>query len=58
LPVRFRAAYVADDEIDELVARCAAWARPGDVIDLAQRRDERDDQNDHGTAGSPVGVRA
>ena len=41
LPVRFRAAYVADDEIDELVTRCATWARPGDVIDLAQRRDDR-----------------
>ena len=40
LPIRFRAAYVSDEEIDELVTRCAAWARPGDVIDLAQRRDD------------------
>ena len=45
LPVRFRAAYVTDDEIDELVARCAAWARPGDVIDLAQRRDDTTDDD-------------
>src|SRR4029079_16657742 len=61
LPVRFRAAYVSDEEIDELVTRCAAWARPGDVIDLAQRRDEHDDQDDDGddgTAGATVGVRA
>jgi len=57
LPVRFRAAYVADEEIDELVTRCATWARPGDVIDLAHRRDQDDDdQDDDGTA--PVGVRA
>jgi S-DNA-T family DNA segregation ATPase FtsK/SpoIIIE len=56
LPVRFRAAYVADEEIDELVTRCATWARPGDVIDLAKRRDRHDDdQDDDGTA--PVGVR-
>ena len=33
LPVRFRAAYVADNEIDELVDRCHPWARSGDVID-------------------------
>ncbi len=65
LPVRFRAAYVSDDEIDELVTRCAAWTRPGDVIDLAQRRDhtdtdddQGDDDGDEGTAGVPVGVRA
>jgi S-DNA-T family DNA segregation ATPase FtsK/SpoIIIE len=60
LPVRFRAAYVADEEIDELVTRCAAWVRPGDVIDLAQRRDGNNDQDgdDDGTAGAPVGVRA
>src|SRR6478672_8520509 len=61
LPVRFRAAYVADEEIDELVARCAAWARPGDVIDLAKRRgngpDDEDEGGDEGT-GVPVGVRA
>jgi S-DNA-T family DNA segregation ATPase FtsK/SpoIIIE len=65
LPVRFRAAYVADDEIDELVTRCAAWVRPGDVIDLAQHRGEHDDRDngrddedgDEGT-GVPVGVRA
>jgi DNA segregation ATPase FtsK/SpoIIIE, S-DNA-T family len=52
LPVRFRAAYVADDEIDELVTRCATWARPGDVIDLVQRRDQantdQDDDEDEG----------
>jgi DNA segregation ATPase FtsK/SpoIIIE, S-DNA-T family len=62
LPVRFRAAYVADEEIDELVTRCATWARPGDVIDLAQRRDNPaggpdDEDGDEGT-GVPVGVRA
>ena len=69
LPVRFRAAYVSDDEIDELVQRCAAWARPGDVIDLAQRRnhggiDDDDGDQDEGDQGEdgdegtgvPVGV--
>ncbi|WP_300014964.1 hypothetical protein [Pseudonocardia sp.] len=34
LPVRFRAAFVSDDEIDELVQRCTPWARPGDVIEM------------------------
>ena len=34
LPVRFRAAFVSDDEIDELVERCQPWARPGDVIEM------------------------
>lgn len=34
LPVRFRAAFVSDDEIDELVERCTPWARPGDVIEM------------------------
>jgi S-DNA-T family DNA segregation ATPase FtsK/SpoIIIE len=58
LPVRFRAAYVSDEEIDELVARCAAWARPGDVIDLAKRRDHGpdDEDGDDGTAGIPMGA--
>ena len=49
-----RAAYVSDEEIDELVARCAAWARPGDVIDLTQRRDHSgngDQDDDYGDAG-------
>jgi len=71
LPVRFRAAYVSDDEIDELVQRCATWARPGDVIDLARRRnhdnidddiddegdqdEDGDEDGDEGT-GVPVGV--
>src|SRR6478735_8965214 len=40
LPVRFRAALVTDDEIDELVDRCQPWARPGDVIDAPD--DEQD----------------
>jgi DNA segregation ATPase FtsK/SpoIIIE, S-DNA-T family len=40
LPVRFRAAYVSDDEIDELVDRCHPWARSGDVIDPPD--DDRD----------------
>lgn len=35
LPVRFRAAFVSDDEIDELVERCQPWARPGDVIEVS-----------------------
>ena len=62
LPVRFRAAYVSDDEIDELVTRCATWARPGDVIDLAQRRDEppttgrRGRRRGHRRAGGGAGV--
>ena len=63
LPVRFRAAYVSDDEIDELVTRCAAWARPGDVIDLAKRRDDHDPDDDdedgdgrHRDAGGGAGV--
>jgi S-DNA-T family DNA segregation ATPase FtsK/SpoIIIE len=43
LPVRFRAALVTDDEIDELVDRCQPWARPGDVID--QPDTEPDDQD-------------
>lgn len=34
LPVRFRAAYVSDAEIDELAATCSPWAQSGDVIDL------------------------
>jgi S-DNA-T family DNA segregation ATPase FtsK/SpoIIIE len=34
LPVRFRAAFVSDAEIDELVERCQRWARPGDVIEM------------------------
>lgn len=34
LPVRFRAAFVSDAEIDELVERCHPWARPGDVVDM------------------------
>ena len=59
LPVRFRAAYVADEEIDELVTRCTTWARPGDVIDLAQRRDHGQDDEEQGDDGTPpVGVRA
>lgn len=44
LPVRFRAAFVSDDEIDELVQRCRPWARPGDVIDMP-RRDDLDDED-------------
>jgi S-DNA-T family DNA segregation ATPase FtsK/SpoIIIE len=32
LPVRFRAAMVTDDEIDELVERCHPWAQAGEVI--------------------------
>jgi S-DNA-T family DNA segregation ATPase FtsK/SpoIIIE len=40
LPVRFRAAHVTDEEIDELVDRCHPWAQPGDVID--RDGDERD----------------
>ena len=34
LAVRFRAAYVTDAEIDELVAECSPRAQPGDVINL------------------------
>ena len=58
LPVRFRAALVTDDEIDELVDRCQPWARPGDVIDPRSAATTRrpEDQDDGGTA--PVGVRA
>lgn len=55
LPVRFRAAYVTDDEIDELVARCSPWAQPGDVIDLP-RRDRDGDDGDEGAAGALVGA--
>ena len=62
LPIRFRAAYVSDEEIDELVDRCAAWTRPGDVIDLANRRNDhdpdRDDEDGEEGTGEPVGVRA
>ena len=35
LPVRFRAAYVTDPEIDELARECTPWAQPGDVINLS-----------------------
>jgi hypothetical protein len=38
LPVRFRAAFVSDAEIDELVERCRPWARAADVIDLPALR--------------------
>jgi S-DNA-T family DNA segregation ATPase FtsK/SpoIIIE len=56
LPVRFRAAYVTDDEIDELVHRCTPCARPGDVIPLPQRpdldNDDRDDDADDESGGA------
>ncbi|MGH3611249.1 MAG: FtsK/SpoIIIE domain-containing protein [Pseudonocardia sp.] len=62
LPVRFRAAYVTDDDIDELAARCARWAQSGDVIDLPRRdhdhdgSDSQDDDGDDGAAGALVGT--
>jgi S-DNA-T family DNA segregation ATPase FtsK/SpoIIIE len=49
LPVRFRAAYVTDDEIDELVHRFTPCAKPGDVIAMPRRPDlDSDDQDDDG----------
>jgi S-DNA-T family DNA segregation ATPase FtsK/SpoIIIE len=52
LPVRFRAAYVTDPEIDELATECSPWAQPGDVIDLPTdaERDSDDDGADRGVA--------
>lgn len=62
LPVRFRAAYVTDAEIDELVYWCAPYAHPGDVIDLPPRWQQHHDQHggqgdgDERDDGDPVGV--
>ena len=50
LPVRFRAAYVDDDEIDELVRRCSPFAGPGDVIDMPQPQDNSGAGDDEGAA--------
>jgi DNA segregation ATPase FtsK/SpoIIIE, S-DNA-T family len=55
LPVRFRTAYVTDDEIDELVARCGPWARPGDVIPMPRPdvdNDPDDDEDDDESGGA------
>ena len=41
LPVRFRAAYVADDEIDELVTRCAPPTRTSAAASGADDRGRR-----------------
>ncbi|MGD9531823.1 MAG: FtsK/SpoIIIE domain-containing protein, partial [Pseudonocardia sp.] len=52
LPIRFRAAYVTDHEIDELVDRCAirpprgSGGGDGEVIDLHPRNDRDSDGND------------
>ncbi|WP_214368218.1 FtsK/SpoIIIE domain-containing protein [Pseudonocardia sp. H11422] len=40
LPVRFRAAYVDDSEIDELVDRCAIHPPPAQVLPFRPERDE------------------
>jgi hypothetical protein len=37
--VRFRAGWVTDDEIDELVTRCTPADRLGDVIDINSHAD-------------------
>jgi S-DNA-T family DNA segregation ATPase FtsK/SpoIIIE len=39
LPVRFRAGWVTDDEIDELVIRCTPAGRIGDVVDINSHPD-------------------
>jgi S-DNA-T family DNA segregation ATPase FtsK/SpoIIIE len=39
LPVRFRAGWVTDDEIDELVMCCTPAGRIGDVIDINSHPD-------------------
>ncbi|WP_337826562.1 FtsK/SpoIIIE domain-containing protein [Pseudonocardia sp. UM4_GMWB1] len=49
LPVRFRAAYVSDDDITELVTRCAPPV--AEVIDLPHdNTDEADDGDERGAA--------
>jgi DNA segregation ATPase FtsK/SpoIIIE, S-DNA-T family len=45
LPIRFRAAFVTDAEIDELVERCHPWARGADVIDLPAPRPDGLDED-------------
>ena len=44
LPVRFRAALVTDNEIDELVDACRPWAPPLDPADPADPLDDSDDE--------------
>jgi DNA segregation ATPase FtsK/SpoIIIE, S-DNA-T family len=41
LPVRFRAAFCTDADIDELVATCSPHPRPRDVIELPGGRKGR-----------------
>ena len=50
LPIRFRAAYVADEDIAELVTRCTP--HDAEVIDLHPV----DDQDDDGAAGTERGA--
>ena len=50
LPVRFRAAYVTDPDIDELVTDLPPRPQPGDVINPARRRSD-----DAATAATTMG---
>ncbi len=47
LPIRFRAGFVTDHDIDELAARCAPYRPTGQVLDFPHHptHDETDDEN-------------
>jgi len=61
LPIRFRAGYVSDPDIDDLVTRCTPHTSPGDqdeegdVLPFPVQTDDSDGQDDHRDGSGDAG---